>query len=64
MVAPTMSRVVQQLKGYITKRIGRSIWQKRFVDHVIRSGKDYEEHIKYIYENPIHWQYDHLYAEE
>lgn len=27
MVAPTISRVVQQLKGYITKRIGHSIWQ-------------------------------------
>ena len=25
MVAPTISRVVQQLKGYITKRIGHSI---------------------------------------
>ncbi|MBE6601598.1 MAG: transposase [Ruminococcaceae bacterium] len=64
MVAPTMSRVVQQLKGYITKRIGFSIWQKRFIDHVIRNCKDYEEHIKYIYENPIRWQYDHLHTEE
>ena len=27
-VAPTMSRVVQQLKGYVTKRVGHSIWQK------------------------------------
>ncbi len=34
MVAPTMSRVVQQLKGYITKRIGNSIWQKLFYDHI------------------------------
>ena len=60
MVAPTISRVVQQLKGYITKRIGRSIWQKLFVDHVIRNREDYEEHVKYIYDNPIRWQNDHL----
>ena len=64
MVAPTMSRVVQQLKGYITKRIGCSIWQKLFVDHVIRNREDYEEHVKYIYENPIRWQHDHLYAKD
>ena len=54
-VAPTMSRVVQQLKGYVTKRIGHSIWQKLFFDHIIRNHIDYEEHIKYIYENPMLW---------
>ena len=61
MVAPTMSRVVQQLKGYITKRIGKSIWQKLFYDHIIRNHEDYEEHVKYIYENPMRWQYGELY---
>ena len=61
MVAPTMSRVVQQLKGYITKRIGRSIWQKLFIDHIIRN---HEEHVKYIYENPTRRYYDELYTEE
>ena len=64
MVAPTMSRVVQQLKGYITKRIGSSIWQKLFVDHVIRNRQDYEEHVKYIYENPMKWSFQHLKTEE
>ena len=64
MVAPTMSRVVQQMKGYISKRIGASIWQKLFYDHVIRNQQDYEEHIKYIYENPIYWRLDRLNEEE
>ena len=64
MVAPTMSRVVQQLKGYITKRIGHSIWQKLFFDHVIRNRKDYEEHMKYIDENPMRWHYDKLYTDK
>ena len=53
MVAPTMSRIVQQMKGYITKRIGFAIFQKLFFDHVIRNQQDYEEHLKYIYENPL-----------
>ena len=58
MVAPTVSRLVQQLKGYVTKRIGSSIWQKLFFDHVIRNRQDYENHVKYIYENPIRWYFE------
>ncbi|MBO5884087.1 MAG: transposase [Clostridia bacterium] len=63
MVAPTISRVVQQLKGYVTKRLGASIWQKLFFDHVIRNEQDYEEHVRYIFENPLRWHYDKLYSE-
>ena len=62
MVAPTMSRVVQQLKGYVAKRIGHSVWQKLFHDHIIRNREDYDEHVKYILENPMRWQYDDLYS--
>lgn len=58
MVAPTVSRIVKQMKGYATKQIGRSIWQKSFFDHVIRNKEDYEKHVKYIYENPLALYYD------
>ena len=64
MHAPTMIRVIQQMKGYITKQIGLPIWQKSFFDHIIRNREDYEKHIKYIYENPMQWYCDELYAEE
>jgi len=64
MVAPTMSRVVQQMKGFVTKRIGCSIWQKLFYDHIIRNQKDYEEHANYIHKNPVRWYHDELYTEE
>lgn len=64
MVAPTMSRVVQQMKGYATKRIGVSIWQKLFFDHIIRNREDYEEHLRYIHENPMRWQFDELYTKK
>ena len=64
MVAPTVSRVVQQLKGYVSKQIGKSIWQKSFYDHVIRDREDYEKHVRYICENPLRWRYDELYSEE
>jgi REP element-mobilizing transposase RayT len=64
MVAPTMSRVVNQLKGYTVKQIGRPIWQKSFHDHIIRNQKDYEEYVNYIYYNPVRWHLDELYTEE
>ena len=64
LVAPTMSRVVKQLKGVVSKQAGISIWQKSFHDHIIRNREDYEEHLRYIYENPVRWYYDELYAEE
>ena len=64
MVAPTISRVVQQLKGYVTKRIGHSIWQKLFFDHVIRNSRDYEEHVKYICDNLIKMMIQHQNTDE
>ena len=61
MLAPTLSRVVQQMKGTVTKAIGTPIWQKLFYDHVIRNKQDYEEISRYIYENPLNWETDELY---
>ena len=51
--APTISRVVKQFKGSITKQIGRSIWQKSFYEHGIRNQQDYDEIWEYIDNNPL-----------
>ena len=64
MVAPTISRVIKQLKGFVSKRAGVSFWQKSFYDRVIRNREEYQECAKYIYENPLRWYYDELYFEE
>ena len=40
------------------------LFQTSFYEHIIRGREDYEEIVKYIYENPIRWHYDELYAEE
>lgn len=63
MVAPTISRVINQLKGHISKRIGFPVWQKSFYDHIIRNPEDYDRHVAYIDENPVRWQYDELYSD-
>ena len=59
--APTIDRVIKQTKGVITKRIGFSIWQKSFHDHVIRDRDDYLQIWNYIDTNPAKWQEDKYY---
>ena len=63
-VAPTAERMVKQFKGAATKKIGAPIWQKSYIEHVIRNKKDYQTRSNYIYENPLRWYYDELYTEE
>ena len=59
---PTISQIIKQFKGAITKKIGFSLWQPRFHDHVIRDEKDYQKHWRYIDENPIRWVEDEYYG--
>ena len=61
-VAPTVDRMVKQFKGAVTKKIGCSIWQKSFMEHIIRNKMDYEIKSNYIFENPLRWHYDQLYT--
>jgi REP element-mobilizing transposase RayT len=57
--APTISRVVKQFKGSITKQIGKPIWQKSFYEHTIRNQTDYNEIWEYIESNPLKWILTH-----
>ena len=57
-VAPTISRIVKQFKGSITKKIGHSIWQRSYHDHVIRNEAEYQKIWEYIDTNPMKWEYD------
>jgi REP element-mobilizing transposase RayT len=52
MVVPTVSRIVQQLKGYASKQAGFALWQSRFYDHIIRNEQDYLDIWQYIDSNP------------
>ena len=64
MLAPTISIVIQQMKGYVTKKIGSSIWQKLFHDHVIRDEAGYLKIWNYIEGNPSKWEEDCFYVKE
>ena len=54
-VAPTISRVIKQFKGAVSKQIGFSVWQKGYHDHIIRGQQDYDETWQYIDGNPLKW---------
>ena len=60
MAAPTISTVINQIKGVVSKKAGFSVWQKGFYDHVIRSELDYLNVWSYIEGNPSKWVEDEL----
>ena len=66
---PTIMDVVCAYKSLTTRECKKSgftekLFQTSFYEHIIRDREDYEEIVKYIYENPMRWYYDELYAEE
>ena len=62
--APTVSRIIKQFKGSVTKQIGAPIWQRSFYEHVIRGEEEYLKILKYIDENPIKWAQDKYFVEK
>ena len=66
---PTITDIVCAYKALTTRECKKNgfdgkLFQTSFYEHIIRGREDYEEIAKYIYENPIRWYYDELYAEE
>lgn len=60
---PSIHTIIQQFKRAVSIRIGESIWQPRFYDHIIRSEREYQEIWKYIDNNPAKWALDKYYHE-
>ncbi|MBQ6829657.1 MAG: transposase [Clostridia bacterium] len=59
----TVPQFVSTFKRFCNKKYGKNIWQRGFYDHIIRNDEDYENHLRYIQENPLRWELDELYAE-
>ena len=53
--APTIATVINQMKGYVTKKAGFSFWQKLYYDHIIRNEEEYNSVWQYIDINPQTW---------
>ena len=66
---PTVMDIICAYKSLTARECSKQgfqekLFQTSFYEHVIRNYEDYEETVKYIYENPIRWYYDELYTEE
>ena len=66
---PTMMDIVCAYKSLTTRACKKNgfngkLFQTSFYEHIIRGREDYEAHLKYIYENPMRWADDELYAEQ
>jgi len=56
--SPTMSTIITQFKGAVSKATGQKFWQKSFHDHIIRNQFDYENIWNYIDTNIDNWHKD------
>ncbi|MBQ4037835.1 MAG: transposase [Clostridia bacterium] len=52
-----ISKFVSTFKRFCNKKYGMNIWQSRSFDHIIRNKQDYDEHVRYILNNPSRWFY-------
>ena len=59
--AVNLSTIINQAKGFVSKQLGYSPWQRSFHDHIIRGEKDYEMIWNYIESNPSKWDEDKYY---
>lgn len=53
--------LISTLKRFSNKEAGNKLWQRSYHDHVIRNSQDYQQHWKYIDENPLKWMEDDYY---
>ena len=54
----SLSTVINQWKGYITRKCGTPIFQRSFHDRIIRNADEYEKIWNYIEDNPRKWNED------
>ena len=43
----------QEIKRWVSRQYGQSIWQPRFWEHTIRDDGDFQRHMDYVNYNPV-----------
>ncbi len=54
----SISRIINNYKGAVTKQIGYSIWQKSYYEHIVRNDYEYYKIKEYIQNNVVNWKKD------
>ena len=64
MAVPTISTVINQFKGAVSRMAGFNVWQGRFHDRILRNEREYRGAWQYIENNPIQWENDEYFIKE
>ncbi|MCR4888344.1 MAG: hypothetical protein K5979_04085 [Ruminococcus sp.] len=62
--APTISTIINQFKGSVSRQSGFSVWQKSFHDRILRNEHEYFDAWRYIENNPLNWENDELFSKD
>ena len=60
----TVGAIIRGYKGAVSRKIGYSVWQRNYYEHIIRNQHTYDEIEEYILNNPFLWEKDKLYTEQ
>ncbi len=58
----TLVQIVALFKAGVSRKAGRSIWQRSFYEHTIRTQAEYDKIWTYIHNNPAKWELDRFYS--
>ncbi|OGO76569.1 MAG: hypothetical protein A2Y23_05215 [Clostridiales bacterium GWB2_37_7] len=58
----SLTKIINSFKTITSKKYGKTLWQRNYYEHVIRSDKELHEISEYIVTNPIKWQLDKYYT--
>ena len=59
----TIGAIIRGYKGAVSRRIGYSVWQRNYYEHIIRNQHSYDEIEEYILNNTFLWEKDNLFIE-
>ncbi|WP_212895756.1 transposase [Capnocytophaga canis] len=58
----TLGAIVRGYKSAVSKKIGFSVWQRNYHEHIIRNEASYFKIHEYIENNPAKWEEDRFYS--
>lgn len=60
----SLSTFMVGFKSSVSRKLGYSIWQRNYYDHIIRNEHELNTYRKYIQDNPSKWKEDEYYIVE
>lgn len=58
-----LPHIVSTFKRFCAKELGGNVFQRGYIEHIVRDGEDYAARVKYILENPRKWYEKHRITE-